>query len=85
MTVLVLMAAWIFHLSNIEWMILLLNIALVVGFEMMNSAIERICNFVQPQHNHFIKLIKDISAGAVLMAALIAVSCGLLIFLPKIL
>lgn len=77
-------AGFVFGISQTEWMIVLINIAIVIGFEMMNTSIERLCNLLHPQHHPFVKIIKDVAAGAVLVAAMIAAACGSIIFLPKI-
>lgn len=67
-----------------EWIGVLFCIALVLSLEMINSSIERICNFICPSTNVEIKKIKDMSAGAVLLAACISLIIGCIIFLPKI-
>lgn len=84
LAVAVIVAGFLFHVSSMEWMIILINIGLVTGFEMFNSSIERLCNLVHPQHHPFVKIIKDVAAGAVLVVSLIALLCAAIIFLPKI-
>ncbi len=83
-TMLVVGAGWLFQISSLEWVLVLLNIALVLAFEMLNSALERFCNLVHPQHSPAIKIIKDVAAGAVLIVSIIAAICGGIIFIPKI-
>jgi diacylglycerol kinase len=82
--VLVIIAGFVFKVNATEWMILAINIGLVIGFEMLNTSIEKICNLVHPQHHPFVKIIKDVAAGAVLLVAIIAAVCGCIIFYPKI-
>lgn len=72
------------RLPTIEWCILLFCIALVLSLEMINTAIEHLCNIIQKEYDDRIRIIKDISAGAVLISALIAFVCGAIIFIPKI-
>lgn len=72
-------------ISSTEWCWLIESIALVFVTEMLNTAIEFLCDFVSPQIHPQIKKIKDISAAAVLIASIAAVFIGLLIFLPKLL
>lgn len=84
-TVAVLIAAGVFHLSSIEWIVVLLCICAVLGAEMINSALEHVCDLVQRDYHPLIKKIKDVSAGAVLVASVISVIIGLIIFIPKIL
>ena len=82
--VLVIIAGFVFNIERTEWMIIAINIGLVIGFEMLNTSIEKICNLVHPQHHPFVKIIKDVAAGAVLLVAIAAAVCGAIIFLPKI-
>lgn len=71
-------------ISDTEWLLVVICISMVLAFEMLNTAIEHICNMVQPGFNNLIKIIKDVSAGAVLIIAVMAAICGAIIFIPKI-
>lgn len=73
-----------FSISVTEWMVLLLCFAIVLGFEIINSAIEKLCDLVCPDFNLTIKKVKDMSASAVLLSAIISFIIGCIIFLPKI-
>lgn len=73
----------IFNLSALEWAAIVFAIVLVVAGETFNSAVERLCDFVQPGRDERIGIIKDMSAGAVLLCAIAAVIIGLLVFVPK--
>jgi undecaprenol kinase/diacylglycerol kinase (ATP) len=79
----VIIVSLIAGLSHIEWCIILLCIGLVISLEMINSAIEKICDHIQPGYHILIKTIKDIAAAAVLWVSIISVIAGLLIFIPK--
>ena len=81
---LVIIAGLFFSLSKTEWMIIFLCFAVVLSFEIINSAIEKLCDLVCPQFNLTIKKVKDMSASAVLFAAIISFIIGCIIFLPKI-
>jgi diacylglycerol kinase len=74
----------VLHVSRQEWMWLIACIATVLSFEMMNTAVEKICNMVQPGFHPAVKLIKDVAAAAVLLVAFFSALIGALIFLPKI-
>ena len=65
-----------------DWISLFLVSGLVMSLEVINSAIEKICDLYSTEKNEKIKIIKDISAGAVLIAALFAVLIGILVFYP---
>lgn len=82
--ILVIIAGFIFKLTKIEWCIITIVIALVISAELINTAIETIVDMISPQKNPSAKLVKDISAGAVLVLAIGAVIVGLIIFIPKI-
>lgn len=82
-SLLVITLGCILAISQTEWLVILLLIALVLSLEAVNSAIESLSDFVSPQKNEKIKIAKDLSAGAVLIASIIAIICGSIIFLPK--
>lgn len=73
-----------YKISRTEWTAVCIAVALVFSAEMLNTAIEKLCDVVMPQQHESIKRIKDISAAAVLLCSVIACIIGLLIFLPKI-
>lgn len=77
-------AGFYYAISPMEWLVVLLNIALVISLEMLNTALEHICNYVQPRYHPAIKTIKNAAAGAVLIAAIVALISACIIFLPKI-
>lgn len=80
----VLLGFWL-GISREEWLAVLLCIGLVTAAEAFNSALERTVNFISPGHHVQAGEIKDIAAGAVLLAACAAAAAGGLIFIPKIL
>lgn len=77
-------AGFYFNIALDEWMLQLLAIGLVMGIEGVNTAIEKIADYIQPSYDVKIGLIKDISAGAVMIASLMASAVGCIIYLPKI-
>lgn len=82
--VVIIMFAGLLHVSAIEWIVLLSCIAIVLSFEMINSAIEKLCNLIHPNYHPSVKVIKDISAGAVLWVSVFSGIIGFIIFLPKL-
>ncbi|CCK18958.1 MAG: diacylglycerol kinase family protein [Pseudolactococcus laudensis] len=76
---------FVFRISRIEWLFLLLAIFLVIFGEIINSAIENVVDLASDYHFSMLaKNAKDMAAGAVLFISLYAVIVGMMIFLPKI-
>jgi diacylglycerol kinase len=84
-TICVTLAGVAFHVSFTEAAILAVVIGSVWITEMLNTCVERMMDFFHPEDHPYIKYIKDLAAGAVLVAAITAVVAGLLIFIPKLL
>jgi len=76
--------AFAFKISSIEWVMILLCIGLVLALEMINSAIEKLCDLIHKDFHPVIKIVKDISAAGVLWASIISAAIGCIIFIPKI-
>lgn len=77
-------AGFMLHLSYLEWVTIILVIGMVLVTELLNSAIEMMLDYIKPEIHPKAKVIKDISAGAVLVTAIVAVMIGILIFIPKL-
>ncbi|GAA0295889.1 diacylglycerol kinase [Gracilibacillus halotolerans] len=82
-TVIAIILAFVLKLSVMEWMILLLTIAMVIGMELVNTALEHALDYVAPERSSEIKIAKDIAASSVLLLSIVAFVIGLLLFLPK--
>jgi diacylglycerol kinase len=83
-TLAVMFAAFYFNLNRKEWLALILAIALVWICEAFNTAIEKLVNLVNPGYSKQAGEIKDIAAGAVLLASVFSVITALIIFIPKL-
>ncbi len=79
----VVVAGWWMRLSRWEWIVILLVISFVLLAEMINSALEKLVDHLQPDWHPVAKVVKDVAAGAVLIAAITAVIIGCIIFIPK--
>ena len=73
-------AGFYVQITPVEWCILLMMIGIVIGFEMINTAIENLVNLVTRERKPLAGKIKDIAAGAVLFVSIIAVFVGIIIF-----
>lgn len=83
-TIIVTGLSFIFSVTRMEAMALILVVGFVWVAELFNTAIEKVMDFISAEKNERIKLIKDLSAAAVLIATLIAVITGCLVFIPKL-
>jgi diacylglycerol kinase (ATP) len=72
------------NISTSEWLWIALSIAIVLLTEFINTGIETLTDLVSPDYNEKAGHVKDICAGAVVVAALFALITGILIFIPKL-
>jgi diacylglycerol kinase len=76
--------AFLLRISNEKKLWVVLSVFLVIILEMVNTAIEKLCDKVQPEFDRHIRDIKDVSAGAVLLASIFAIVVALMILWPEI-
>lgn len=81
-TLIVLALSWALHISRIEFLIVLSMIGFVLTAETLNTSLEELCDKFQPTHDPHIAKIKDLAAGAVLIAASTSFIVGCVIFIP---
>lgn len=81
---LVVIAGFYFEVGAGEWFALVLVMALVITAELFNTALEHVADFISPDLHPKIKIIKDLSAAAVLVAAVAAAVVGAMVFGPKV-
>lgn len=75
--VLVLVGALVIRPEPMWWALLALAVGMVIAAELLNTALERLADHVQPERHDDIKAVKDIAAGAVLIATITAVAIAL--------
>lgn len=83
-TICVIVCGIFFNISRMEWIAVSICIGMVLMAEAFNSAIERLTDIVSPEYNKKAGKVKDLAAGAVLLAAISAATVGLIIFVPKV-
>ncbi|MGB3947204.1 MAG: diacylglycerol kinase family protein [Bacteroidia bacterium] len=82
-TIAVIISGYKLNVNNMEWCMLIIAIALVMITEMLNTSIEFLTDKASPEYHPLAKKVKDIAAGAVLCAAIVAIIIGAFVFLPK--
>jgi diacylglycerol kinase len=80
----VLIAGFVLQISKGEWIVIIFCIGFVFALELVNTAIENIADFVSKDYHVLIKKAKDLSAGAVLIGAIVSAVVGFIIFVPRI-
>ena len=84
-SVFIILLSFFLNITKIEWVVVLICIGVVLCAEILNSALESLCDYIQPLYNPHIKIIKDLAAGAVLVICVLSSIIGVIIFVPKIL
>jgi diacylglycerol kinase (ATP) len=83
MAALVVTAGVILRISPLEWCVCFTLFGLIMGLELVNTAVEAVVDLVTEERKPLAKIAKDTAAGAVLIASVMAAIAGLIIFLPK--
>jgi diacylglycerol kinase (ATP) len=83
--VILIIAGIYFDISKTEWLFQTLAIGLVLSIEGLNTAVEKVADFIHPEFHERIGFIKDIAAGSVFFAAMTALAIGCIIYIPKFL
>ncbi len=73
-----------FDITKFEWMIQIFLTGFVLAIEGLNTAIEKVCDFIHPDYHKKIGFIKDVSAGAVSFAVFTTMVIALFIYIPYI-
>ena len=82
--VLAIAMGFLFRISPMEWIAVVIVIGMVFSAEIINSSLERTADFVKAERDDRKRDIKDLGAAAVLVCAIVALITGLIIFVPKI-
>ena len=82
---LIVVVAWLLGLRGGELAVLILTIGVVLVAEAINTALEALVDLASPEVHPLAKVAKDVSAAAVLMAAVTAVVVGVVVLLPRLL
>jgi diacylglycerol kinase len=80
--IIIIAISFAFQIKPWEWCAILICIALVILMETINSAVERMADLLKPRIHSYVKEMKDIMAAAVMIAAILAIAVGLIIFIP---
>lgn len=82
LVVVVTITGFYFNISKTDWMFQILCCGMVLSIEGLNTAVEKVADFIHPDYHERIGFIKDVAAGAVFFTAITAMIIGLMIYLP---
>ncbi|MBI4250429.1 diacylglycerol kinase family protein [Candidatus Uhrbacteria bacterium] len=77
--------AFAFQITSVEWAVLSLTIGAVLTAEIFNSVLERIIDGMKPRVSPLVRHMKDLSSAAVLILAFCSLAIGSILFLPRLL
>lgn len=83
LAIVLIFAGFFFEINKTEWLFQTIAIGLVLSIEGLNTAVEKVADFIHPNFNDKIGFIKDIAAGAVFFAAITAIAIVFIIYSPK--
>jgi diacylglycerol kinase (ATP) len=83
-TIVAVIMGFYFNISQSEWLAVTIVVGAMFGAEGLNTAIEKLADFVKPEIDERIRIVKDVASGAVLWVTFSAIIVGLIVFLPKL-
>ncbi len=84
LAVLAILLGIVTRITALEWLVIILCIGMVLAAEAFNAAIERLADLHTTARDERIKALKDMAAGAVLIASIAALAAGIVIFVPRL-
>lgn len=79
-----LLACWLLQVQPWGWCVVIICIGMVFATEVLNTALENLCDKVDCEFDPLIKVAKDAAAGAVLVLAITSVIAGLIVYIPAL-
>ena len=84
LVIVVLITGFYFHISKMQWAILLIVLAMVMITELINTAIEAVVDLVTDEYHELAKIAKDCGSAATFVSSILAVGLYVYVFLPQI-
>ena len=73
-----------FRITKVEWMFQILGFGLILTAESLNTAVEKLCDFVHPEYHKKIGFVKDVASGAMTFAVISVLILLTLIYYPHL-
>lgn len=81
--ILMLLGAWMLSMSPMEWLVIIMVLFTTLSVELLNTAIEKVCDLITTDYNINIKVAKDVGSAATGVLTLVGVVVVLVIYVPK--
>ena len=75
---------FVYHVNGLEWILIICILGFILSIELINTAIEKVCDAVTKEYNPLIKIAKDCGSGATFVVFIVAIILNIIIFAPKI-
>ena len=75
---------FLYHINGLEWILIICILGFILSIELLNTAIEAVCDSITKEYNPYIKIAKDCGSGATFVVFIVAIILNIIIFLPKI-
>lgn len=75
---------FLFKVNGLEWILIICMLGVILSVEVLNTAIENVCDAITKEYNPYIKAAKDCGSGATFIIFIVMCFLNVIIFLPKI-
>lgn len=75
---------FLYHINGLEWILIICILGIILSVELLNTAIESVCDAVTKEYNDLIKIAKDCGSGATFIIFIVAIILNVIIFYPKV-
>ena len=75
---------FLYHVNGLEWILIICILGFILSIELVNTAIEKVCDAVTTEYNPLIKIAKDCGSAATFVIFIVAIILNVIIFAPKI-
>lgn len=75
---------FLYHINGLEWILMICILGFILSIELINTAIEKVCDLITTEYNPLIKIAKDCGSAATFVVFIVAIILNIIIFAPKI-
>ena len=75
---------FVYHINGLEWILIICILGFILSIELINTAIEKVCDAITTEYNPLIKIAKDCGSGATFVIFIVAIILNIIIFAPKV-